>query len=99
MKFFILYINQFSLKQFLNKNNVMKNILEESLKNGYDEYLKLPTAKLDGVNRHAELYENKWCILKGRSFAYPHPHRHYTFLEFVYMCGKKEDLHKRFILA
>lgn len=74
----------------------MKNKFEEKLKLGYEEYLKLPKSDR-GFNRDSELYKNKWCIILGRSIIHPHPHRHYTFLEFVYWCGKDETLHDRFL--
>ena len=74
----------------------MENKFEEKLKLGYEEYLKLP--KCSGVNREAELYTKEWCLLTGLSCVHPHPHRHYTFLEFVYYCGKDETLFDRFLL-
>jgi hypothetical protein len=75
----------------------MENKFEEKLKLGYEEYLKLPKAECSGVNREAELYSNRWCILMGRACVHPHPHRHYTFLEFVFWCGKDETLYNRFL--
>lgn len=67
---------------------------EEKFKAGYEEYLKLPKA---GPRTNSELYSNNWCILNGRSIIHPHPHRHYTFIEFVYYCGKDINLYNRFI--
>lgn len=75
----------------------MENKFEEKLKRGYEEYLKLPKAECSGANREAELYTNRWYIMMGRSIVHPHPHRHYTFLEFVYWCGKDEALYNRFL--
>jgi len=75
----------------------MENKFEEKLKKGYEEYLKLPKAEINGVNKKAEIYVNNWCVLTGRSMVYPHPHRHYTFLEFVFHCGKSDSLYNRFI--
>jgi hypothetical protein len=75
----------------------MENKFEEKLKLGYEEYLKLPKAECSGVNRETELYTNRWYIMMGRSIVHPHPHRHYTFLEFVYWCGKDENLYNRFL--
>jgi len=74
-----------------------ENIFEAKLKLAYDEYLKLPKATVSGENRTAELYLKHWCVNEGRSIVHPHPHRHYTFLEFVYWCGKDESLYNRFI--
>ncbi len=72
----------------------MENKFEQKLKNGYDEYLKLPKA---GRNINSELYNNQWCFLTGMSIISPHPHRHFTFLEFVFHCGKDITLYNRFI--
>lgn len=74
----------------------MENKFEEKLKLGYEEYLKLPKAEGSGY-REAELYTNRWYVMMGRSIVDPHPHRHYTFLEFVYRCGKDETLYNRFL--
>lgn len=71
----------------------MKNEFEEKLKLGYEEYLKLPKSGFS----ETELYANGWYIMTGMSIIHPHPHRHYTFLEFVYWCGKDENLYNRFI--
>lgn len=75
----------------------MENEFIEKLKLGYEEYLKLPKAQSTGVNKKTELYTNGWYVSMGRSFAHPHPHRHYTFLEFAYQCGKDETLSNRFL--
>lgn len=74
----------------------MENKFEEKLKLAYEEYIKLPKAECSGINREAELYINNWYITTGRSIVHPNPHRHYTFLEFVYWCGKDETLYNRF---
>jgi len=70
---------------------------EDKFKIGYNEYLKLPNAECSGVNRNAEMYTKHWCYFTGRSFIHPHPNRYYTFLEFIYWCGKNEELYERFI--
>ena len=62
----------------------------------YEEYLKLPKAEVSGENKIVELYENNWCIMTGRSIVHPHPHRHYTLIEFAYSLGKKPKLYERF---
>lgn len=69
--------------------------LEEKLVNGYEEYLKQPLAEL-GDNNSSELYNNNWVIIEGLSIVYPHPHRYCNFTEFVFFCGKKEELFNRF---
>ena len=53
----------------------------------------------DGWLNHIypELYDNYWCIRTGRSIIYPHPHRHYTLIEFAFWLGEKEDLYDRFM--
>lgn len=76
----------------------MNNEFENKLRLGYDECLKLPKAECCGPNKNAEIYVNKWYIITGRSITHPTPHRHYTFLEFVYWCGKDEKLYKKFII-
>lgn len=70
---------------------------EEKLKTGYQEYLKLPKATCSGKNSNAELYSKNWCKIEGRVCIHPHPHRYYTFLEFVFYCGRDEELYERFI--
>ena len=50
------------------------------LKNAYDEYLQLELAAPSG---RSAIYDNGWCVVTGRSFASPHPHRHFDFGEFV----------------
>jgi hypothetical protein len=72
------------------------NKFEDKLKAGYESYLALPKEKR---GLHSEMYSNGWCILTGRAIVSPHPHRHYTFLEFVYWCGKDETLYNRFLKA
>ena len=70
---------------------------EEKFKVGYDEYLKMPKATINGEHRYAEMYVKKWCILTGRSMIHPHPHRYYTLMEFVFYCGRDEQLYNKFI--
>ncbi len=72
----------------------MENKFEEKLKVGYTEYLKLPLASL---RNKTEIYLNQWCVIVGKGVVSPDPHRYYTFLEFVYWCGKNETLYERFI--
>lgn len=69
---------------------------DKKFTNGYEEYLKLPAATLMNFAVN-ELFLNKWFVQVGFSFIPPCPHRHYTFVEFVYNCGKNEKLYKRFI--
>ena len=81
-RIFIIY------KKYMNK-------FEEKLQSGYEEYLKLPKGTRN--SRIDDIYSNHWYIMTGRSIISPHPHRHYTFIEFAYWCGKDETLYKRFI--
>jgi len=69
---------------------------EQKLKDGYEEYLKLPTATfLDfAIN---EIFLNSWYIQTGFGFVCPNPHRHYTFIEFVFFCGQDKKLYDKFI--
>jgi hypothetical protein len=73
-----------------------ENKFEQKLKMGYKEYLTLPKATIQD-HRKNEIYTNGWYIMTGRSMISPHPHRHYTFLEFVYHCGNKNSLYQKFI--
>jgi len=87
----------------LEMNDFMKihidylfNEFEERLKSGYQEYLKLPKATVSNVHE-SELYQNGWCVKTGLGVVDPDPHKYYTFLEFVFHCGKNEKLFNRFI--
>lgn len=75
----------------------IKSSLEEKLKIGYEEYLKLPKAETRGINKYAEIYSKKWCVITGRTIIHPHPHRQYTFVEFAFYCGNNPTLYDRFI--
>lgn len=70
--------------------------MDNEVKKAYEEYKKLPLAT-GGKHRNAEIYTQQWCIITGRSFVHPHPHRHFTLLEFAFHLGKDEGLFKRFI--
>ena len=39
---------------------------------------------------------NHWCVFTGRSIIHPHPHRHYTLIEFAFCIGNKKDLYEKF---
>ena len=72
------------------------NKFEDKLEKGYGEYVKLPLAGVTDFQGN-EIFKNKWCVIIGRGVVDPNPHRHYTFLEFVFWCGKNENLYNRFI--
>jgi len=72
----------------------LSNKFEQKLKNAYEEYKKLPKAE---INKKSELYDNQWCVITGLGVVYPDPHRYYTFLEFVFWCGKDRTLYDRFL--
>lgn len=55
----------------------MGPIGEEIIKIGYETYLKM------ALGSESKLYEKGWVTLTGRSVAPPHPHRHYTYEEFM----------------
>ena len=74
----------------------MENKFELKLKLAYDEYLTLP--KFERGVKQENVYDKNWCVCTGRSIVAPHPHRYYTLLEFVYWCGKKEELYNRFLI-
>jgi len=63
------------------------------LARGFEEYKALPEASRNG---RVELYPN-WCIITGRSFMHPHPHRHYTSQEFYHKLGSDSDFAERFL--
>ena len=48
----------------------------------YELYTSIRLIPLHGLNRWSRLYP-KYVVITGRSFSAPHPHRHYTFEEFV----------------
>lgn len=71
--------------------------MDEKIKIAYEEYLKLPKGGNTIENLTSELYNNQWCFLTGLSVMEPHPHRHYTLLEFAYNCGIDKTLRQRFL--
>ena len=48
----------------------------------YKLYKSIQLIPLHGLNRWSRLYP-KYVVITGRAFLPPHPHRHYTFEEFV----------------
>jgi hypothetical protein len=48
----------------------------------YELYTSIQLIPLDGFNRWSRLYP-KYVVKTCRAFSAPHPHRHYTFEEFV----------------
>jgi hypothetical protein len=48
----------------------------------YELYTSIQLIPLYGLNRWSRLYP-EYVVITGRSFLDPHPHRHYTFEEFV----------------
>lgn len=47
----------------------------------YDLYKSIPLGP-KGLGLWSRLYP-KYVVITGRAFSAPHPHRHYTFEEFV----------------
>ena len=45
----------------------------------YEYYLSIPLAR---PGERTRIY-SKYVAIIGRAFCHPHPHRHYTFSEFV----------------
>jgi hypothetical protein len=68
--------------------------LDNKIKKGYEEYLRMSLATL---SEESELYSKQWCVLTGLSCVSPHPHRHYTLTEFAFKCCANEEMYKRFI--
>lgn len=48
----------------------------------YELYLSINLRPLHDLKRWSRLYP-RYVVITGRAFAPPHPHRHYTFEEFV----------------
>lgn len=48
----------------------------------YELYTSIELIPLHGLNRWSRLYP-EYVVIIGRAFLPPHPHRHYTFEEFV----------------
>lgn len=73
-----------------------ENIEEELLEKAYSEYKLFP---LPNVSNHTsnELLQNNWCIRIGLSIIAPHPHRYYTFEEFVNKIENDNSFAQRFI--
>ena len=42
------------------------------------------------------MYKKMWCVILGRSLVSPHPHRYYTYTEFVYISKHKEEIYNSF---
>ena len=80
--------------------------LDTPVQQAYLEYAKLPLATNEGdedpvLNPDTnEIYSNNWCVHQGLSFVAPHPHRHYTYLEFCELIKRDNSravaLRKRF---
>jgi len=66
---------------------------ETEIRNAWNDYFKLPLAY--GCNK-SEIYQKNWVKMEGRSFATPHPHRHYTLVEFAYKIGNDHIFRERF---
>lgn len=62
---------------------------------GYLQYLNFP--KWNRMNAE-NIYNHDWYIQTGMSIKSPHPHRHYTFKEFILQCDKKQDLYDKFVI-
>lgn len=62
----------------------------------YKRYLEIPklTRPFNKDTPKYNIHDKHWCIFTGRSIIGPHPHRHYTFEEFVERCKIDEELNK-----
>lgn len=52
----------------------------EELRALYEKYLQHPVAT---ITTPSAIYDRGYVVLTGMSFVPPHPHRHFTFEEFV----------------
>ena len=74
----------------------MDSLFDQNVEQAYAKYLEMP--KFDRSNiRQENIYDLGWCVHTGLACFPPHPHRHYTLVEFAYNCGKKEEMYDRFI--
>lgn len=59
----------------------------------YQKYLEIPKfGRNDFSTYKVNIYKYDWCVLTGLSIISPHPHRYYTFEEFVEKCKTDEQL-------
>jgi hypothetical protein len=71
--------------------STMDNIQKlEDLAEGFVKYQQ-------AFAKDLEMYEKDWCILTGRSIVSPHPHRAYTFEEFVAKTLEDSSFAKTFL--
>lgn len=61
----------------------------------YEQYLSLPKATIH--KKDSEIYNNRWCVITGRSFRFPNPHRHYSYREFIEKLDNDEKFRERFL--
>lgn len=74
-----------------------KSGFDHKMKQGYEVYLQAPIITTKTLNKPNELLENKWQVFVAYTLIAPPRYRHFTFLEFVYWCGKDEVFVTRFI--
>lgn len=73
----------------------IKGVVLEPIRVNYIEYLKQP---LGTRREYGEIYNNKWIVIFDDSHIAPHPHRHYTFAEFVNMYDTNTEFRERFTI-
>lgn len=66
---------------------------EKIMQEKYKEYLKMPKASF---RNESEMYDREWCVIMGRSIVHPHPHRHYTYEEFLNKVALDDEFCARF---
>lgn len=66
----------------------------EELKALYEKYLQFPLAT---VTTPSVIYDRGHVVIEGLSFIHPHPHRHYTFEEFVNAYNEKDQRLKNYL--
>ncbi len=71
---------------------------EKMLAEGYVKYRSTPTCSIENPadKKLNLLYDKGWCVYEGRSFAFPHPHRHFTYDEFLDMIISDSEFSKIF---
>ena len=53
------------------------------MKEKYQKYLLIPKFDRRTKDSVINIYSTGWSMLTGRAIIAPHPHRHFTFEEFV----------------
>lgn len=83
----------------MGKINIKKEIMgpkgNKMIDDAYAEYLKVPKAS---SHRHdGTIYRQGWCVEIGKACRSPHPHRHFTFDEFIEQVMSDDEFKNEFL--